>query len=241
MSKVILTKNLGLTTYSGAVLTPFEKDVSSNFSIVDERVGQNATEASQLDARMEAAEDDIMQIRETTETHTALITAMRADVDKNTEEIAVLKPEGIDDLRDRVEALGEMGNTNANLIQALTVRIADDEDNLAQHAIRIGNLEALLPTLQTAISTIREAINQIAAELEEAKKEIVDSQGDIAALDADMSDVKTTVEGFNTQFETIGVQLENISANYANLQARQSDTESKVINLDGRVKALEEK
>lgn len=241
MSRIYYTDNFKFATYTGANLTPFQRDTSDNFKKADIAIGTNKVEYGQLDARMEAAEDDIMILRETSDVTVAKVTALQTSVEKNTEDIATLKPEGIDELQERIEAVGTLANTNANLIQALTVRLADDEDNIAQHAVRIGNLEQLLPTLQTALQQIQAAINNLSSDLTEAKSEIVANQGDIAALDEKMSDTDTSISGINTQLTTLGTQMENISENYANLQQRQTDTEAKVINLDGRVKALEDK
>lgn len=241
MSRFYESSNLKLAIATGANLTPFQNDTYGNFQKVDKAVGTNTVEYGQLDARMEAAEDDIMVIRDTTNANVAKITAMQVAIEKNTDDIETLKPEGIDALQARIESVAELANTNANLIEALTTRLADDEDNIVQHAVRIGNLEAVIPIIQTGMKEIQGAINQLAAELNEAKVEIVNNQNDISGLDETVSDHTTVIGGINTQLTTIGTQLTNVSANVANLQERQTDTEAKVIDLDGRVKALEDK
>lgn len=271
MSIISRTNNLQLTTYGTNNTQEFLNDITKDNLQLDTVIQKNIEdinalkiETTSLDARVETVEDtvstfteeiqkDIKDFTDTVNENIAdfetkvstSITKFDVRLTKNEEDIARLKPENIADLENRVSLAETQIKNNSELIQGLTTRLEDDEDNLAQHALRLDNLDKTVEKNRIDISDL----NLSFAEYQETMEErLSDDEATIAALESEyqrlgreVQSLQSAVEGTQVSIQTNANNIQTLAGQISDLQSRMTETESKVINLDQRVKVLEEK
>lgn len=257
MSIITKTPNIKLISYAGENYPPILYSIiADNNNILDTTIknlqdtvsGAQAVgeRVSMLEAEVDNLQDDFVGIN----VQISDIKLHNADQDTkinaNTIEVGSLDAR-LTAVEDDVSHI-DLGNikqieinvaTNANSIQALEIRLTDDEDNLSQHAMRLdaldkavfpdgpGETETEFDKINAAIAALSQQINNLQTQINANKTEIQSINGDITELQDNVS--------------VHGTTLETQTGQIANLQGRMTTSEAKIIDLDQRVKKLEEK
>lgn len=260
MSIIKLTPYLKLFTYGMDNTLELLNNLTVDHSKIDVAISKistdveaNKLEISTLDMRVETIEDSMDEFttqitNEVNDIKNNVDTSL-ADFDtrlsKNESDIASLKPENIRDLENRVTLAETQIKNNSELITGLTRRIDDDEDNLSQHAIRLDSLDAELLTQKNDLSNLTLEFNNYVdgtnTELNEIKTNIQTNSDNITQLSTEVNSLQSAVEGSQESIITNANAITALAQQISNLQDRMSHTESLIINLDERVRALEEK
>lgn len=274
MSKITLTQNYNLITYSGISDKLILRDLSHNFGIIDAEMKRENVELEALQDRMEAAESDIMthasEISQIKETHAADVSELQSEITTNKEaaenslqgyitsndaavgaldtrltaaenDIKLLQPETIEEVVERLGIAEDNIANNAELIEGMTTRLSDDEDNLSQHAIRLDALDGKTETLATLIGNVGTEVTELQTDITTLLGEVVKWQEDVSELDKSLSEGLHEIQGLQDLVRAQTAQIGTIAAQITDLQKRMTTTEAKVIDLDGRVRALEQK
>lgn len=224
MSTPIKSKNYNLIGYSGSEIPSFLSDITYNNDIID-------SELKRLSDIVNNAES----LADTVNEHTEIIEAYGTKINELEESVSILQPENIENLENRVGIAETQISNNSNLIDALTTRLTDDEDNLSQHAIRIGNLEQKTCSLETSISELSEKLNTETTNINEhvngIETNVSSLDNNVSSLSNKVDDLDADVDSVHEAIQTNANNIQTASNNISNLQSRMTYTESEIIKL----------
>lgn len=224
MSITIKSENYNLIGYSGSEIPPFLSDITDNNDKIDSEL-----------KRLSGVVNNAESLADTVNEHSEILKVYGNRINGLEENVSVLQPENIENLESRVSITEIQIDNNSNLIDALTIRLTDDEDNISQHAIRIGNLEQKTGTLETSISEISEKLNTETTNLNERVNEIESSisslNNNVTSLSNKVDDLDSDVDGVHEAIQTNANNIQTASNNIANLQSRMTYTENEIIKL----------
>lgn len=225
MATITKTTNYDLTIYNGAELPSFLTDISVDNVKID-----SALKA--IDNKVEYTNELVEQVAE----NTADIETLEGKVETLETQVAILQPEVVDNLQRRVGICETDINANAELIEALTTRVADDEDNLAQHAIRIGNLEtradATAIELSDLTAEVRSDNTTLSGRLDLVEADVSTLGTNVSNLSDKVTDLDSDVDGVHVDIQTNATNIETLGTQVSNLQTRMTTTEAAVIAID---------
>lgn len=224
MSTPIKSKNYNLIGYSGTEIPVFLSDMTDNNAIIDSEL-----------KRLSDVVNNAESLADTVNEHTEILKVYGNRISGLEESVSALQPENIENLEDRVSITETQIGNNSKLIDALTTRLTDDEDNLSQHAIRIGNLEQKTGSLETSISELSEKLNTETTNINERVNVI---ETNVSSLDNNVSSLSNKVDyldadvdGVHEAIQTNANNIQTASDNISNLQSRMTYTESEIIKL----------
>ena len=225
MSTSIKSTNYNLIGYSGSEIPPLLSDITNNNDIID-------SELKRLSDVVINAES----LADTVNEHTEILGVYNTRISGLEESVSVLQPENIENLENRVSITETQIGNNSNLIDALTTRLTDDEDNLSQHAIRIGNLEQKTRTLETTTSELSERLNTETTNINERvngiETNVSSLYNNVSSLSNKVDNLDTDVDGVHEAIQTNANNIQTASNNISNLQSRMTYTESEIIKLN---------
>ena len=231
MSTPIKSKNYNLIGYSGTEIPTFLYDLNNNNEIIDSEL-----------KRLSDVVNNAESLADTVNEHTEILKVYGNRISGLEESVSTLQPENIENLENRVSIAETQIENNSNLIDALTTRLTDDEDNISQHAIRIGNLEQKTGTLETSISELSEKLNTETTNLNERVNVI---ETNVSSLDSNIASISNKVDaldadvdGVHEAIQTNANNIQTASNNIANLQGRMTYTESEIIKLSQKSFAM---
>lgn len=224
MSTTIKSDNYNLIGYSGSEIPAFLSDITNNNDIIDSEL-----------KRLSDVVNDAESIADTVNEHTEILKVYGNRIGGLEESVSALQPENIENLENRVSIAETQISNNSNLIDALTTRLTDDEDNISQHAIRIGNLEQKTGSLETSISELSEKLNTETTNLNDRvnviETNVSSLDNNVTSLSNKVNDLDTDVDGVHEAIQTNANNIQTASNNIANLQSRMTYTESEIIKL----------
>ena len=224
MSTPIKSKNYNLIGYSGTEIPTFLSDMTDNNDIIDSEL-----------KRLSDVVNNAESLADTVNEHTEILKVYGNRIGDIEESVSALQPENIENLENRVSIAETQIGNNSNLIDALTIRLTDDEDNISQHAIRIGNLEQKTGALETLTSELSEKLNTETTNLNERVNRIETSvsslDNNVTSLSNKVDDLDADVDGVHESIQTNANNIQTASNNIANLQSRMTYTESEIIRL----------
>lgn len=242
------TTNYHLITYTGQVRPPaLYEQVNHNAEIVD-------SELSRLDGVVESAKDigdRVITLEEwrgvatvtiarhgvELESHRQSLESVEIDLrgihtDMETQDVRIEALE--DDMSkvnlEGVELLRTQIATNANDIQALEIRITDDEETISVNTERIEALETATGVVpgedpgESTIDALKESIEAIRRSVEALETGIEGVNTRLDGIDMDITNVQDALGVHSTQLETMSGILEN-------LQGRMDKAEADIIAL----------
>ena len=189
MSTPIKSKNYNLIGYSGTEIPAFLSDMTDNNAIID-------SELKRLSDIVNNAESWADTVNE----HTEILEAYGTKINGLEKSVSALQPENIENLENRVSIAETQISNNSNLIDALTIRLTDDEDNIQQHAIRIGNLEQKTGALETSTSELSEKLNTETTNLNERVNGI---ETNVSSLDNNVTSLSNKVDALDADVDGV--------------------------------------
>lgn len=242
------TTNYHLITYTGQVRPPaLYKQLNHNTEIIDrelktlndivevaENVGdrvltleewravasttiaRHGVELENHRASLDSVEADLRGIHTDMETQDVRIEALEDDMSK-------INLEGVDLMRSQIA-------TNANDIQALELRMTDDEERISVNTERIEALETATgvvpgqPPGDSSIDELRAVVEAIKASVEGLESGIEGVNRRLDGIGVDITNVQDALGVHSTQLETMSGILEN-------LQGRMDKAEADIIAL----------
>ena len=225
MSIPIKSTNYNLIGYSGSEIPTILSDITHNNNIIDSEL-----------KRLSNVVNNAESLADTVNEHTEILKVYNSRIDGLEESVSALQPENIENLEDRVSITETQIDNNSKLIDALTTRLTDDEDNLSQHAIRIGNLEQKTSSLETSISELSEKLNtettNINVRVNGIETNVSSLDNNVTSLSNKVVDLDADVDGVHEAIQTNANNIQTASNNIANLQSRMTYTESEIIRLN---------
>ena len=224
MSTPIKSKNYNLIGYSGTEIPTFLSDITDNNDIIDSEL-----------KRLSDVVNNAESLTDTVNEHTEILKVYGNRIGGLEKSVSALQPENIENLENRVSIAETQIGNNSKLIDALTTRLTDDEDNIAQHTIRIGNLEQKTKTLETTTSELSEKLNTETTNLNERvngiETNVSSLDNNVASLSNKVDNLDADVDGVHEAIQTNANNIQTASDNIANLQSRMTYTESEIIKL----------
>ena len=224
MSTPIKSKNYNLIGYSGTEIPTFLSDITDNNDIIDSELN-----------RLSDVVNNAESLADTVNEHTEILKVYGNRIGGLEESVSVLQPENIENLENRVSITEIQISNNSNLIDALTTRLTDDEDNIQQHAIRIGNLEQKTDALEKSTSELSEKLNTETTNLNERvngiETNVSSLDNNVSSISSKVDDLDADVDGVHEAIQTNANNIQTASNNIANLQGRMAYTESEIIKL----------
>ena len=224
MSTPIKSKNYNLIGYSGTEIPTFLSDITDNNDIIDSELN-----------RLSDVVNNAESLADTVNEHTEILKVYGNRIGGLEESVSVLQPENIENLENRVSITEIQISNNSNLIDALTTRLTDDEDNIQQHAIRIGNLEQKTDALEKSTSELSEKLNTETTNLNERvngiETNVSSLDNNVSSISSKIDDLDADVDGVHEAIQTNANNIQTASNNIANLQGRMTYTESEIIKL----------
>lgn len=242
------TTNYRLITYAGLVRPPaLYEQVNHNAEIVD-------SELSRLDGVVESAKDigdrvitleewrgvatltiarhgvELESHRQSLESVESDLRGIHADMETQDVRIEALEDDMSKVNLEGVELLRTQIATNANDIQALEIRMTDDEEHISDNTGRIEALESatgVVPGGDPGVSTIdglQAAVEAIRASLESLESGVNGINARLDGIGIDITNVQDALGVHSTQLETMSGILEN-------LQGRMDNAEADIIEL----------
>ena len=225
MSTPIKSKNYNLIGYSGTEIPAFLSDITGNNGIIDSEL-----------KRLSDVVNNAESLADTVNEHTEILEAYGTKINGLEESVSALQPENIENLENRVSIAETQIGNNSNLIDALTTRLTDDEDNLSQHAIRIGNLEQKTGVLEASTSELSEKLNAETTNINERingiETNVSSLNNNVTSLSNKVDNLDADVDGMHEAIQTNANNIQTASNNISNLQSRMTYTESEIIRLD---------
>ena len=224
MSTPIKSKNYNLIGYSGTEIPVFLSDMTDNNDIIDSEL-----------KRLSDVVNNAKSLADTVNEHTEILETYNTRISSLEESVSVLQPENIENLENRVTITETQIGNNSNLIDALTTRLTDDEYNIQQHAIRIGNVEQKTSALETSTSELSEKLNTETTNLNERvngiETNVSSLDNNVTSLSNKVDNLDADVNGAHEAIQTNANNIQTASNNIANLQGRMTYTESEIIKL----------
>lgn len=239
------TPILKLAQYAGQDIPTFLEDMSDSFIKID-RAFTDVKESNDKVIEylpdiegFQNAYDEIKGYVPVIEQNNQLVEDLKQDVAKLQGDVDLLQPAKVEDLEKRMDLVEAVQITNSNLIEGLTTRLSDDEDNLSQHAIRLDNLEKAVATNDTVIKDLTASFDDFMSDTNDS---IADINNNVSDINTKLEESGTKQDDFNKLLESlnesvlsINQQLNAISAQITNLQDRMTYSESKIIELEGKI------
>lgn len=249
--KLTNTKRFHLITYTGQVRPPaLYEQLNHNTEIIDSQL-------SRLDGLVESAKDigdrvisledwralatvtiarhgvELESHRQSLESVEADLRGIHADMETQDVRIEALEDDMSKVNLEGVELLRTQIATNANDIQALELRMTDDEEHIAGNTGRIEALESVTGVVpgegpgDSAIDRLTALIAEIRASLEAVETRLEGVSFQLDDIEVDITNVQDTLGVHSTQLETMSGILEN-------LQGRMDKAETDIIALQNK-------
>lgn len=249
--KLTTTEKCHLITYRGQVRPPaLYEQLNHNSEIID-------SELSRLDGVVESAKDigdrvitleewrtvatvtiarhgvELESHRQSLESVEADLRGIHADMETQDVRIEALEDDMSKVNLEGVELLRTQIATNANDIQALELRMTDDEERISGNTVRIEALETATGVVpgespgDSAIDALKASIEAIMGSVEAMQTGIVGINTRLDGIGVDITNVQDALGVHSTQLETMSGILEN-------LQGRMDKAEADIIALQNK-------
>jgi len=202
-------------------------------SLLDPRIGQNASSITALQARMTTAEGDI-------DTNTADISTNASAITANASAISTLDTTvtnqgnsitaisaDITDLETALEDEGGNFSTTSNAITVLQSRVTQTETDITSNATDITTLQSSLASAQTDITTNATAITALDTRVTSNETSITSQASDITSLQSDLttaqSDITTNATALTALTTRVTSTESSISVNTSDISTLSSD------------------